>query len=547
MWIAHALFLVICYSLVVLTRAEEKLVTFNDTNFRFFGRWHVNTFTQNLQSTWPGAYVKAEVTGTTIIRVILGQPTSVYAKVDDGPLKKLEATPVSGQGNQSWAELMLGDHFDSNQSHQFMLIATVDDPALQFHAVALSSEACTVPPSHLSGRNVEFIGHDLTLGTGTSHSFLTGYAWIVSDLLGVELSQIAYPNARLMDDGSSFGMETRYFHGGASYPPSCIVLFLARNDRGHEDDYAASLTRFLRRLHTRAKDTPILVLSEPLGDLFRASQGAVNQLSSESHQDIYFIDTTSWIRYGATMFLDPGHFTDAGHETFAKKLLPYLQAKLAVPPQPLPSFPPNPNLPGHWQTMDLGEASSIGLPGSVSFDADNTFTLWGSGTDISKDRDAFRYVYQSMSGNGSIEATVESHSAFAACAKAGIMLREHLALGSPHVMLGMSSADGLFLQTRETNLNATRVIKKMRASPPYRLRLVQKGFSVTASVSNRDSEWEPFAEIKTSLARDIYVGLAVTSCDTSVVSVAKFSNISLKGGVGSGGLSLPRFIEQKPN
>lgn len=51
-------------------------------------------------------------------------------------------------------------------------------------------------------------------------------------------------------------------------------------------------------------------------------------------------------------------------------------------------------------------------------------------------------------------------------------------------------------------------------------------------------------------ARDVYVGLAVTSCDPSVVSVAKFAEISLSGGVGNGFYSndhpIPRLIHQQP-
>lgn len=238
----------------------------------------------------------------------------------------------------------------------------------------------------------------------------------------------------------------------------------------------------------------------------------------------------------------------------ARKLAPLLQAKLSTPKQPLPGPPPNPSLPHDWQTMDVGDEASVGLPGSVSFDSPYTFTLWGSGIDIGNGKDAFRYVYQALSGDGYIEATIVSHSTFAACAKAGIMMREHLALGSPNVMLGISPADGIFVQQRPSNFNETKLVKKLRASPPYRIRLMRQGDQFTAMAKRNtgenddeeDDSWQIVANLtQMNFARDIYVGLAVTSCDPSVVSVAKFANLSLGGGIGNGFYSIQSSSNEK--
>lgn len=198
----------------------------------------------------------------------------------------------------------------------------------------------------------------------------------------------------------------------------------------------------------------------------------------------------------------------------------------------MPGPPPNPNLPGEWQTTDVGQESRIGLPGTVSADSATTFTLWGSGADIDNDRDAFRFVYQSFSSQGIIEATVRSHSAFAKCAKAGIMIREHLGHGSPLIMLGISPAEGIFVQVRYGNFQTTKLVKKMRASPPYRLRLIRQKENdlFEAQIQHVDANvdgWETLVVIPFVLARDVYAGLAVTSCDTSVVSVAKFTEVEL--------------------
>jgi regulation of enolase protein 1 (concanavalin A-like superfamily) len=218
--------------------------------------------------------------------------------------------------------------------------------------------------------------------------------------------------------------------------------------------------------------------------------------------------------------------TDAGHELLAKKLIPFIQTKLNHPKEPLPGPPPNPNLPGDWQTMDIGQEDMIGLPGTVSADSSTTFTLWGSGADIDNDKDGFRFVYQPFSNQGKMETTIRSHSTFAKCAKAGIMIREHLGHGSPFIMLGISPADGIFLQIRYDNFQTTHIVKKLRASPPYRLRLIRHDVFV-AQIQALDDAWETFATVPFDVAHDVYAGLAVTSCDTSVVSVAKFTEVQL--------------------
>ncbi|CAO3648572.1 unnamed protein product [Mucor hiemalis] len=381
---------------------------------------------------------------------------------------------------------------------------------------------------------IEYVGHDLTLGLGTTNSILTSFPWIVSTLLGTERSQIAFPGAWLMSHEKHVGMESRYFEGTSFYSPRIVVVLLGEYDQ-YPELYAQRLSQFLTSIKDRFPRSIIFVLSEPLGVLYQESQAAVNYLNDvKSDQNVHFIDTTSWVRYGPTYFKDSLHLNDIGQEQFAHKLSPLIMAKINR--QPFPGPQPNPNLPFNWQTMDVGSENSVGLTGSVSFDSAKTFTLWGSGEGFSR-QDAFRFVYQTLSGNGSIQVTVESHSAFAACAKAGIMLREHLGSGSSNVMFGVSPQDGLFLQSRQGNAEATNAIGKRKLSPPYRLRLTRQGNTtlIAQMASTTDSAWETFSVFQNTMARDIYIGLAVTSCDPNVVSVAKFSEVTLSGGVGGGG------------
>ncbi|KAI9491757.1 hypothetical protein BDB00DRAFT_831333 [Zychaea mexicana] len=556
--------------------AAEKLIPFDDGNIKYFGRWQLTE--HDMRSNWPGAYFKTNVYGGRSIKLRLNQPTHIYVQLDEGPVRQFIAKYTGAWPIQ--VDVAPADLTDDHQ-HQ-LVVAAAANATICLESLVLDMAGDTTPPANVSPQLVEFVGHDLALGVGTSQSLLTGFPWMVSTLIGAEHAQIAYSRARLMNDTTILGMETRYFDWSphellsdgdpwdfSSYVPAAIVVLLGQNDY-KENEYTDTLVGFLKRIRTHLHYTSILVLSEPLGDLVRQSQDAVYQLNDQGDQNVFFVDTTGWVQYGSTAFADSMHLNDAGQDRLARKLAPLLTARLSTPPQPLPGPPPNPSLPHDWQTMDVGEEDAVGLPGSVSFDSPHTFTLWGSGIDIGNGgRDAFRFVYQALSADGAIEATVVSHSAFASCAKAGIMMREHLALGSPHVMLGISPANGIFVQTRSSNFNQTRLVKKLRASPPYRFRLVRKGtdFIAQASVDNGTdkggddggsgdegggdasgggrtddeggqapvTEWQTLANMTDLLfARDIYVGLAVTSCDPSVVSVAKFADISLSGGVGNG-------------
>lgn len=531
------LFLLLLY-ITIIECIAEKTLPYYDTHISYYGRWQPINNNSSIQNISPGAYLKVMVYGPQVI-LRLSQPTTVYVEVDSqkdslqilnaiyhGVLPIELVVPIPNDNMLHTISVISMDTTHNIISLESLVLYAVDN--------TLS----TVKDESIIGTPlIEYVGHDSTLGLGTSQSIMTSFPWLVSNILGTERSQIAFPGAWLMDHKEAVGMETQYFLGLSeiTIAPRIVVVLLGEFDQ-YTDKYTESLSHFLLHIRSQFPQTVILVLSEPLGVLFQESQSAVNYINDEkSDQDIHFIDTTCWIQYGNTSYSDPSHLNDIGQTKFARQLAPFLQAKLSF--NPFPDQKPNPNLPFHWQTMDVGDESSRGLIGSVSFDSAKIFTLWGSGIGTTRTKDAFRFVYQPLSLHGSIEVTVESHSAFASCAKAGIMMREHLAHGSPNVMLGFSPADGIFLQHRQNNFNTTQVVLKRRLSPPYRLRLerIENTKFVAKIAAPHSNVWEIFSVIENAtMARDIYVGLVVTSCDPSVVSVAKFSDVNLQGGIGSG-------------
>ena len=51
----------------------------------------------------------------------------------------------------------------------------------------------------------------------------------------------------------------------------------------------------------------------------------------------------------------------------------------------------------------------MGLPGGPSTINGGTFTVKGAGADIAGTADAFHFLYQTMTGNGSITARIVEH------------------------------------------------------------------------------------------------------------------------------------------
>jgi hypothetical protein len=87
-------------------------------------------------------------------------------------------------------------------------------------------------------------------------------------------------------------------------------------------------------------------------------------------------------------------------------------------------------LPG-WFDADIGD---VGHPGS-SWQSDDTFNVSGAGADIWGPSDSFHFTYANLDGDGDIWVYARSQTATNPFAKAGVMIRQSLDPGSPHIVL----------------------------------------------------------------------------------------------------------------
>jgi alpha-L-fucosidase len=180
-----------------------------------------------------------------------------------------------------------------------------------------------------------------------------------------------------------------------------------------------------------------------------------------------------------------------------------------------------------WLTQDIG---AVGASGAL-VQSGSSMLINGSGADIWGTADEFRYVYQALSGDGTITARVECLQNTDGWAKAGLMIRESLNANSRYAIAFMSPSNGTALQQRtSTGGSASGVAGTTGLSAPYWLRLKRSGTTFTAYQSADGVTWTTLGTTTISMATDVYVGLAVGSHNDGAICQALFSNVSVKTG-----------------
>ncbi|MGE0447527.1 MAG: S8 family serine peptidase [Vicinamibacterales bacterium] len=179
-------------------------------------------------------------------------------------------------------------------------------------------------------------------------------------------------------------------------------------------------------------------------------------------------------------------------------------------------------VPAPWSTGDVG---SVGADGSANY-AGGTFTVDGSGADIWGTADAFRFVYQSLSGDGTIVAHVGGIQNVHAWSKAAVMMRAGLTAGAANVTMLVSAGKGLSFQRRAAAGGIT-TATLAPGTPPEWLKIARAGSRFSAYHSYNGSTWTLIGEATISMPQTLQVGLAVTSHAYGSVARGTFSDVQI--------------------
>ena len=201
---------------------------------------------------------------------------------------------------------------------------------------------------------------------------------------------------------------------------------------------------------------------------------------------------------------------------------------------PTPGAPPPPP----WSQQDIG---AVGIPGGAS-DAAGVFTLTASGADIESTADEFHYVYQPLSGDGTIQARVSSILNTNPWAKGGVMIRESLAANSRHAMMVLTPATA----SRFSAGSRPAGPRSTPPGPPWRLptgsRSCAAGARSQATAPPDGVTWTLVGSDTVSMGASAFIGLPLTSHNDSLLCTAEIDNVM----VSIGGSATPTPVPPTP-
>src|SRR5438046_2455764 len=174
---------------------------------------------------------------------------------------------------------------------------------------------------------------------------------------------------------------------------------------------------------------------------------------------------------------------------------------------------------GAWLDLDIG---SVGLAGSATY-ANGAFTVKGSGTGVIGTADSMNFLFQTLSGDGTIVARVVSSSA----GQAGVMIRETLNANAADAFVIDQSSYNYFYDRTSTGATAGQWGSSYHVLP-YWMKLVRSGNTFSAYGSLDGVNWTQIGSTQTvAMAQNVYIGLTVSSQSNSSLATATFDSVSL--------------------
>jgi outer membrane protein assembly factor BamB len=195
----------------------------------------------------------------------------------------------------------------------------------------------------------------------------------------------------------------------------------------------------------------------------------------------------------------------------------------ALPPPPPP--PPPPPCPTGYTCADIGNPTP---PGTQSMSG-STWIVQGGGADIFGASDQFRYIYSSLTGNGSVSAHVTSQTNTDPWAKAGVMLRQSSDPGSAYYGAFITPSNGVTVQYRKTQGGLTVHSTSAAGTVPTYLLVASNAGVFTAYTSSDGTTWTqiPGSAVTLNVTSPLLAGVAVTSHNSASLSSVNSDTVTV--------------------
>jgi hypothetical protein len=182
-------------------------------------------------------------------------------------------------------------------------------------------------------------------------------------------------------------------------------------------------------------------------------------------------------------------------------------------------------LPPPWLTTDIGSGIAAGDANAV-FGSNAVYTVNGAGN-ISGTADKFRFVYQTLNGDGEIRARIPAFGS-GTSARIGVMMRDTLTAGSRTAFMGVNGS-GSFYSLRRTTTGGSiaSTASSNGTAPNVWVRLVRTGNTVVASKSSNGTSWTTVNTATVNMAANCYFGLCVASGTTNTLNSVMFDSLTV--------------------
>ncbi len=193
------------------------------------------------------------------------------------------------------------------------------------------------------------------------------------------------------------------------------------------------------------------------------------------------------------------------------------------------SAPPPPIIcPTGWNCADIGypqPAGSQSLSGTV-------WTIVAGGSDIFATSDQFRYVWQTLPGDGSFSALVTSQQNTNGYAKAGVMIRASSDPSAAYYGMFVTPSNGILIQYRNAQGAFASQATSISGTVPVYVEVARAGNVFTAYTSPDGSTWTAVAgsSVTITMPAVALAGMAVTSHNDGVPGSATFDKVVLAAG-----------------
>jgi regulation of enolase protein 1 (concanavalin A-like superfamily) len=179
-----------------------------------------------------------------------------------------------------------------------------------------------------------------------------------------------------------------------------------------------------------------------------------------------------------------------------------------------------------WTAIDINDP----LAGGQKVISDDAIDLYAAGSDVYGTEDQFRFIYQKLSGDFTLTATMDTLTFTNTYAKAGIMIREDLDKDSRFATLDIFPDGEVEMGARPVKGKEvwTKVVMGPEI-PGVQLKLVRKGTVIERYFACGGSDWDKLDTVEyENLPADVYAGLFSTSHDNETLATAKFRDIKIE-------------------